>query len=117
MIKTELEAMKKVEAILKLKSSNNAKKIKSFLDAIQYLATFLLKLSEKTDRLRKFLKKNETWNWEGVTRKTLTESNKCYVEKCWAHYAKDKKHGYNGRKQNRTRNNIMAKSKTMGRSN
>ena len=43
----------KEEAILKLKSPNNTKELKSFLGAIQYLVKFLPKLSEKTDRLRK----------------------------------------------------------------
>ena len=41
----------KVEAIQKLKSPNNTKELKSILEAIQYLAKFLPKLSEKTDRL------------------------------------------------------------------
>ena len=54
----------KVEAIQKLKSPNNTIQLKSFLGAIQNLAKFLLKLSEKTDRLRKLLKKNEPWIWE-----------------------------------------------------
>ena len=53
----------KVEAIQKLKSLNNTKELKSFLGAIQYLAKFLPQLSEKTDRLRKLLKKNEPWIW------------------------------------------------------
>ena len=53
----------KVEAILKLNPPENTKELKSILGAIQYMAKFLLpKLSEKTDRLRKLLKKNETWN-------------------------------------------------------
>ena len=30
---------------------------------MQYLAKLLPKLSEKTDRLRKLLKKKELWNW------------------------------------------------------
>ena len=53
----------KVEAILKLEPPNNTKELKSTLGAIQYLAKFLKKLSEKTDRLRTLLKKNEIWNW------------------------------------------------------
>ena len=53
----------KVEAIQKRKSPNKTKELKSFLGAIQYLAKFFLKLSEKTDRLRKLLKKNEPWIW------------------------------------------------------
>ena len=38
----------KVEAILKLKSPENTKELKSFLGAIQYVAKFLPKLSEQT---------------------------------------------------------------------
>ena len=55
------------------------------------MAKFLPKLSEKTDRLRKLLKKNETWKWGteqeedfGRMKQMLTESS------CLAHYAKDK---------------------------
>ena len=51
----------KVEAILKLKLPENTKELKSFLGAIQYMAKFLPKLSEQTDRLRKLLKQNEPW--------------------------------------------------------
>ena len=54
---------KKVEAIIKFKAPENTKDLKSFLGAIQYMAKFLPKLSEQTDRLRKLLKKNEPWNW------------------------------------------------------
>ena len=60
----------KDEAIQKLKSPNNTKELKSFLGAIQYLAKFLPKLSEKTDRLRKLLKKNEPRIW-GVKQKKI----------------------------------------------
>ena len=49
----------KNEAILKLNPPENTKELKSFLGAIQYVAKFLPKLSEQTDRLRKLLKKNE----------------------------------------------------------
>ena len=55
------------------------------------MAQFLPKFSEKTDRLRKLLKKNETWNWRteqnddfGKTKLMLTEGPRL------AHYAKDK---------------------------
>ena len=51
----------KNEAILKLKAPGNTKDLKSFLDAIQYMAKFLPKLSERTNRLKKLLKKNEPW--------------------------------------------------------
>ena len=55
----------KVEAIKwKLKSPNNTKELKSFLGAIQYLAKFLPKRSETTDRLRKLPKKNGPWKGE-----------------------------------------------------
>ena len=47
----------KVEAILRLKPPENTKELKSFLGAIQYMAKFLPKLSERTDKLRKLLKK------------------------------------------------------------
>ena len=53
----------KVEAILKLNPPETNKELKSFLGAIQYMAKLLPRLSERTDRLRKLLKNNETWNW------------------------------------------------------
>ena len=81
----------KIEAILKLNPPENTKELKSFLGAIQYMAKFLPKLLERTDRLRKRLKKNETWNWgteqnedSGKIKQMLTEGP------CLAHYAKDK---------------------------
>ena len=43
----------KVEAILKLEPAKNTKELKSFLGAIQHMAKFLPKLSERTDTLRK----------------------------------------------------------------
>ena len=54
----------KVKAILELKHPKNQKQLKSFLGAIQYLAKFLLRLSERTERLLRLLKKDSTWNWE-----------------------------------------------------
>ena len=39
-----------IEAILKLNPPENTKELKSFLGAIQYMAKFLPKLSERTDR-------------------------------------------------------------------
>ena len=82
---------KKVEAILKLNPPENTKELKSFLGAIQYMAKYLPKLSESTDRLRKLLKKNETWNWGteqeedfGKIKQMLTEGP------CLAQCAKDK---------------------------
>ena len=80
---------KKVKAILELKHPENPKQLKFFLGAIQYLAKFLPRLSERTDRLRKLLKKNTEWRWETEqkndfeTKKILTE------EPALAHYAKE----------------------------
>ena len=47
----------KVEAILRLKPPENTKELISFLGAKQYVAKFLPKLLERTDKLRKLLKK------------------------------------------------------------
>ena len=81
----------KVEAIQKLKSPNNTKELKSFLAAIQYLAKFLPKLSEKTDRLRKLLKKNEPWIWGEQQENDFKPIKQMLTKKpCLAHYAKDK---------------------------
>ena len=80
----------KAEAIQKLKSPNITKKLKSFLGAIQYLAKFLPTLSEKTDRLRKLLKKNEPWIWgEEQENDFFKQIKQMLTEKpCLAHYAK-----------------------------
>ena len=74
-----------------MKHLENQKQLKSFLGAIQYLAKFLPRLSERTDKLRKLLKKNTEWKWETeqqinfkMIKKMLTE------EPALAHYAKDK---------------------------
>ena len=53
----------KVKAILELKHPENQKQLKSFLGTIQHLAKFLPRLSERTERQRKLLKKDFTWNW------------------------------------------------------
>ena len=52
----------KEEAILKLKTPENTKDLKSFLGEIQCMAKFLPKLSKRTDRLRKLLKKTNHGN-------------------------------------------------------
>ena len=81
----------KVEAILRLKPPENTKELKSFLGAIQYMAKFLPKLSERTDKLRKLLKKNEPWNWEEEQQKNFEKIKQMLTEgPCLAHYAKDK---------------------------
>ena len=70
----------KVEAILKLKQPENTKDLKSFLGAIQYMAKFLPKLSEQTDRLRKLLKKKRTMDMGTGTREGF-QSNKTNVNR------------------------------------
>ena len=58
----------KVEAKLKLKSSENTKELKSFHGAIQYMAKYLPKFSEWTNKLRKLLKKKRTMEMGTGTR-------------------------------------------------
>ena len=81
----------KIEAIQKLNPPKNTKELKSFLGAIQYMAKFLPKLSEQTDRLRKLLKKNEPWNWGEEKQKDFEKIKRMLTEgPCLAYYAKDK---------------------------
>ena len=81
----------KVEAILKLKPPENTKDLKSFIGAIQYMAKFLPKFSEQTDRLRKLLKKNEPWIWGPEQETDFNRIKQMLTEgPCLAHYAKDK---------------------------
>ena len=81
----------KVKAILELKHPENQKQLKSFLGAIQYLAKFLPRLSEKTDRLRKLLKKDSVWNWGKQQDEDFNSiKEKLTEEPCLAHYAKDR---------------------------
>ena len=80
---------KKVEAISKLNQPENTKDLKSFLGAIQYMAKFLPKFSERTNRLRKLLKKNETWNWGTEQNEDFIKIKQMLTEgRCLAHYAK-----------------------------
>ena len=81
----------KVKAILDLKHPENPKQLKSFLGAIQYLAKFLPRLSERTDKLRKLLKKNTEWKWETEQQNDFEMIKKMLTEEpALAHYAKDK---------------------------
>ena len=81
----------KVEAILKLKAPEITKDLKSFLGAIQYMAKFLPKLSERTDRLTKLLKKYELWKWGQEQETDFNRIKQMLTEgPCLAHYAKDK---------------------------
>ena len=80
-----------MKAILELKHPENQKQLKSFLGAIQYLAKFLPKLSERTERLRKLLKKDFTWNWGKQQNEDFENIKKMLTEEpCFAHYAKDR---------------------------
>ena len=80
----------KIEAKQKLKPPENTKELK-FLGAIQYMAKFLPKLSEQTDRLRKLLKKNEPWIWGDEQQKDFKKIKQMLTEgPCLAHYAKTK---------------------------
>ena len=81
----------KVEAKLKLKSSENTKELKSFHGAIQYMAKYLPKFSEWTDKLRKLLKKNEQWKWGPEQDTDFNRIKQMLTEgPCLAHYAKGK---------------------------
>ena len=81
----------KVKAILDLKPPENQKQLKSFLGAIQNLAKFIPRLSEKTERLRKLLKKESKWNWGKEQDEDFNNIKKLLTEEpCLAHYAKDR---------------------------
>ena len=77
----------------KLNPPTNTKTLKSFLGAIQYFAKFIPNLSEKTDNMKQFLKKNTKWEW---AEERNTDFNKIKKEltsqPCLAHY--------NGNKEN-----------------
>ena len=54
------------------------------------MAKFFPKLSERTDRLRKLLKKNEPWNWGQEQETDFNRIKQMLTEgPCLAHYAKD----------------------------
>ena len=55
------------------------------------MAKNLPKLSERTDRLRKLLKKNEPWKWESEQETDFNRIKQMLTEgPCLAHYAKNK---------------------------
>ena len=75
----------------KIESTGKYKKLKIILGAIQYMAKFLPKLSERTVRLRKLLKKNEPWKWGPEQETDFNRIKQMLTEgPCLAHYAKDK---------------------------
>ena len=78
-------------AILDSKHPENPKQLKLFLGAIQYSAKFLPRLSERTDKLRKLLKKNTEWKWETEQQNDFETIKKMLTEvPALARYAKDK---------------------------
>ena len=80
-----------MKAILDLKPPENQKQLKSFLGAIQYLAKFIPRLSERTERLRKLLKKESKWNWGKEQDEDFNNIKKLLTEEPYlAHYAKDR---------------------------
>ena len=80
----------KVETILQLKPRENTEELKSYLGAIQYKAKLLPKLSERTDQLRKQMKKNEPWIWGDKQQREFGKKKQMLTaEPCLAHYAKD----------------------------
>ena len=75
------------DAINKLSPPKNTKTLKSFLGAIQFFAKTLQNLSEKTDNMRQFLRKETKWEWteEGNTDfKNLKKE--LMTQPCLAHY-------------------------------
>ena len=77
----------KTEAITKLSAPKKAKELKSFLGSIQHLSKFKNNLSNKTDRMRKLLKKETRRDWTPeidedfeILKKEITESP------CLAHF-------------------------------
>ena len=81
----------KVKAILELKHPENQKQLKSFLGAIQYLAKFQPRLSERTERLRRLLKNDSTWNYGKQQDEDFNNIKKMLTEEpCMEHYAKDR---------------------------
>ena len=74
---------------MELKHLENPQQLKSFLEAIQNLAKFLPKLSERFDTLRKLLKKNTERRWETEQQNDFETIKKMLNrEPALAHYAK-----------------------------
>ena len=80
-----------MKAIIDLRHPENQKQLKSLLGAIQYLAKFLPRLSDKTERLRRLLKKDYKWDWGKDQEDDFNNIKKLLTEEpCLAHYAKDR---------------------------
>ena len=65
--------------------------MKSFLGAIQYLAKLIPRQSERTERLRRLLKKDFKWNWGKEQAEDSNNIKKLLTEEpCLAQNAKDR---------------------------
>ena len=81
----------KMRAILDLKHRENPQQFKSFLSAIQYLAKIMPRVSERTERLRRLLKKDSKWNWRKEQDEDFNNIKKLLTKEPYlAHYAKDR---------------------------
>ena len=81
-----------MEALLKLKSPNNAKELKSFLGAIQYSPSFPANLSETNRLTSKYFEKFEPWKWENGQEEDFMRMKRILTENpCLGRYAKDLK--------------------------
>ena len=77
----------KTEAITKLKAPKNAKELKSFLGSKQHLSKFINNLSKKTDRMRKLLKKETSWEWTPEVNEDFENLKKEITESpCLGHF-------------------------------
>lgn len=56
----------KVVAIKNFKTPENKKDVERFLGMITYVSKFIHNLSEKTENLRKLIKKDASWSWEQI---------------------------------------------------
>ena len=70
----------------KIKITEQYKRIKSIPGAIQYFAKFVPKLSKKTDRLRKLLKKYELGKWGEKQERVFNQKKNIGATACraWA---------------------------------
>ena len=74
---------------MELKHLENPQQLKSFLEAIQNLAKFLPRLSERFNTLRKLLKKNTERRWQTEQQNDFETIKKMLTrEPALAHYAK-----------------------------
>ena len=67
---------KKVREIIDLPSPTNVKELQQFLGMVQYLASFIPNLSDKTSVLRDLIKKDVTWIWLDIHEKAFNEIKK-----------------------------------------